>query len=54
MANIILDSKEIANAYLKNTDWYYARKMEIGKEVPQDVVDNRAAAREYINRAQEV
>lgn len=50
---ITFDSVEIAQAYLKNTDWYYARKMETVEEVPADVVANRIAAREYI-RANDV
>lgn len=35
--------------FLNSTDWYYARKMEIGKEVPADVVAKRIEAREYLN-----
>lgn len=34
--------------YLKNTDWYYARKLETGEEVPVDVTIKRAEAREFI------
>ena len=34
--------------YLKDTDWYYARKMETGEEVPVEVVAKRQKAREFI------
>lgn len=44
------EQEDIKNAshYLKDTDWYYARKMETGEEVPADVVANRIVAREYL------
>lgn len=52
-ANDLLEKskKQVADAkaYLASTDWYYARKMETGKEVPAEVVANRIAAREYLN-----
>jgi len=35
--------------YLKSTDWYITRKVEIGKEVPQDILDKRKLARESIH-----
>lgn len=34
--------------FLRNTDWYYARKLETGEEVPSEVVGNRVEAREFI------
>lgn len=34
--------------YLKNTDWYYARKLEINEDVPVDVVNKRTEARNYL------
>lgn len=42
--------RQIAEAfsYLKETDWYYARKLETGEEVPVDVVTNRMASRDLI------
>ena len=45
---------EVANtlpkykAYLDQTDWYYARKMETGEDVPSEVVSKRLEARAYI------
>ena len=37
-----------AQAYLNNTDWYYARKAETGEEVPVEVVEKRLASRKLI------
>ena len=37
-----------AFAYLGDTDFYYARKMEINEEVPADVVAKRIEARKLI------
>jgi hypothetical protein len=34
--------------YLKNTDFYYIRKLERGIDVPYDVIDKRAEALKYI------
>lgn len=31
--------------YLASTDWYIVRRAETGEEIPQDVLDARAAAR---------
>lgn len=36
---------EEARRYLSDTDWYVVRKMETGVEIPQDILDKRAAAR---------
>lgn len=38
-----------AKTYLKETDWYYARKQETGQEVPADVVATRIEKRNLIN-----
>ena len=38
-----------AKAYLTSTDWYYARKLEEGTEVPADVVAKRIELRTLIN-----
>ena len=37
--------KYIAINYLNSTDWYTARKIETGKEIPQEVLEKRAQAR---------
>lgn len=37
-----------ARAYLESTDWYVVRRAETGDEIPQEVLDNRAAARASI------
>jgi hypothetical protein len=34
--------------YLENTDFYYARKLETGQDVPKDVATKRISDREYI------
>lgn len=34
--------------YLKNTDWYYARKLETEEAVPDDVIKKRLEARIFI------
>lgn len=34
--------------YLASTDWYVIRKQETGAEIPQDVLEQRAAARARI------
>jgi len=46
---VIEESKQ----YLKDTDWYYARKAETGEEAPADVIIKRKEAREFI-RANEI
>lgn len=38
--------------YLSDTDWYYARHIETSEEIPTDISNSRAEAREYI-RSQE-
>jgi hypothetical protein len=37
-----------AKRYLSSTDFYYARKLETGKEVPVDVVTKRIESRTFI------
>lgn len=37
-----------AKAYLSETDWYYARQVETGEEPPNDVVEQRFVARNYL------
>ena len=37
-----------ASQYLQSTDWYYARKVETGEEVPVEVVSKRLECREFI------
>lgn len=39
-----------AKAYLQETDFYYARKMEIGEDVPAEVVAKRIEARNLIRK----
>jgi hypothetical protein len=35
-------------AYLTSTDWYVTRKIETGKDIPDDVIAKRKEARELI------
>jgi len=35
-------------AYLSSTDWYITRNAETGVDIPQDILDKRAEAREAI------
>jgi len=37
-----------SKAYLKDTDWYYARKLETNEDVPVAVVTKRTEARNYL------
>ena len=39
-----------AFSYLRETDFYYARKMEIGEDVPAEVVAKRIEARNLIRK----
>jgi len=50
----ILDNITAAKKYLTGTDWYYARKIETGEEVPKDVLKKRVEAREYISSNENV
>lgn len=47
--DIIVSINE-AKSYLSNTDFYYARKMETGKDIPKDVANKRAISRDYISK----
>jgi len=44
----VIDLQEQARAYLASTDWYIIRRADTGRAVPEDVVANRAAARELL------
>ena len=33
---------------LKNTDWYYIRRLDTNEEIPPDVVTQRKEAREFL------
>lgn len=46
--NNIENDIEKSKKYLKDTDWYYARKLETGEDVPQDIVTKRIEVRESI------
>lgn len=35
-----------AQAYLAETDWYVTRKVETGKEIPEEILAARNAARD--------
>jgi len=37
-----------AKAYLASTDWYVSRKMEVGTDVPQHILDARQQARDAV------
>ena len=38
------------NDYLNFTDWYVTRKMETGKEIPEDILNKRKEARDEISK----
>ena len=40
-----MQEKMNAISYLNETDWYVARKIETGKEIPTDITEKRAQAR---------
>jgi uncharacterized protein (DUF427 family) len=42
---ILYQQKHEAREYLKSTDWYAHRLAETGKEIPETVLEKRAAAR---------
>lgn len=48
--NIFDDNTKISEykKYLLDTDWYYARKLETGEDVPNEVVIKRLEAREFL------
>lgn len=37
-----------AQAYLNNTDFYYIRRMEIGTEIPPEIIAKRIEKRQFI------
>lgn len=39
---------KVSRTYLADTDWYVIRLQETGQPIPQDILDERAAARERI------
>lgn len=41
----LIAQQAAALAYLADTDWYVARKVETGKEIPADILSAREAAR---------
>jgi len=43
-----LEQIESSREYLNSTDWYYARKMETGEEVPSEVTSKRIEARNFL------
>ena len=45
LAQAIEVKRQEALTYLKNTDWYVARKMETGVEIPLEVSTKRAESR---------
>lgn len=53
--NIFDNSTKIVEykKYLLNTDWYYIRKLETGKEIPADIVAKRIELRALINSLEE-
>ena len=42
-----------ASQYLKDTDWYYARKAETGEEVPAEIVAKRIESRTLIKESKD-
>lgn len=44
-ADYQLSLQSQAKQYLASTDWYVIRKIETNVEIPQDILDQRAAAR---------
>lgn len=47
-ANLQMESDRQHREYLNSTDWYIIRKMETNIDIPQEILDNRAAARASI------
>ena len=45
---ILVQQLAEAQAYLARTDFYYPRFLETGEQVPEDVVQKRIEAREFI------
>ena len=47
---VVQDEINTNKKYLSDTDWFYTRRLDIGEEVPVDIVTARAAARAKINQ----
>jgi hypothetical protein len=47
--NAIKSLKSQANSILAVTDWYVVRKCDTGAEIPQDIIDARAAIRTTVD-----
>ena len=45
--------KSQANSELAKTDWYIVRKADTGAEIPQDIIDARAALRTKVDTKEE-
>lgn len=45
---VLIQIAELKN-YLYETDWYVTRKLETGKEIPEDVLNKRKEVREEIS-----
>lgn len=43
-----------ALAYLRETDWYYARKMETGEDIPSEIVNLRIEKRNFLKNLKAV
>lgn len=43
-----LKDNQDALSYLASTDWYVVRKMDTGAAIPNNIIENRAAARAKI------
>ena len=46
---LLQEKQQEAKNYLSQTDWYFARKMETGQEVPEEVLSKRQEARDILN-----
>jgi len=44
------ETNQNALSYLASTDWFVARLTETGKPIPADVIEQRAKAREAVER----
>lgn len=47
---LLSQAKIEAQAYLNSTDWYLARKIELGKDVPKEVLAKRQEARDLLSK----
>tara|TARA_R100000773_G_C4193893_1_gene98767 strand:- start:128 stop:583 length:456 start_codon:yes stop_codon:yes gene_type:complete len=51
--NAVKNLKSQANSELAKTDWYVVRKCDTGAEIPQDIIDARAAIRTKVDNKEE-